>query len=285
MPPRRVWKINERSGPSPRAYLSLVDRWSSKLDKWVASAYKETKRKWELMRRDEELNELEARDFAYQFLTELQNREGKPVPPTAEEIEKAGAPLAKSAVKGEVKQLKKLGANERVWQRLLPGLKPGQVNAIDIYNIAGGRDALLGWANDGAAYINSLDQAFIPELSIRVLETAASGARWESLAESVLSMGAKNTAHARLIAQDQVGKLNGKISETLQKQAGGRQFRWRATRDSRTRPTHAAADGQVFDWDVGAPNVGFYGESGLPGQCGRCRCVAEFIAPEWWNDL
>jgi uncharacterized protein with gpF-like domain len=63
---------------------------------------------------------------------------------------------------------------------------------------------------------------------------------------------------------------------------------WIATRDSRTRPTHATADGQIVP--VGQPFMvggaaGMYpGDPALPaGETVQCRCTVAFLTPEEFN--
>lgn len=75
--------------------------------------------------------------------------------------------------------------------------------------------------------------------------------------------------HARLIAHDQVNKLNGRLNQTRQEAAGITEFTWRTQGDDRVREEHEAINGQQFSWAEGAPSIG------LPGEPVNCRCHAE----------
>jgi SPP1 gp7 family putative phage head morphogenesis protein len=73
---------------------------------------------------------------------------------------------------------------------------------------------------------------------------------------------------AKLIAIDQVGKFNGKLTELRQRAAGVTHYRWRGVLDDRERKAHVAREGQLFSWDDPPSD-------GHPGEPVRCRCSAE----------
>lgn len=79
---------------------------------------------------------------------------------------------------------------------------------------------------------------------------------------------------AELIARDQVGKLNGQLTELRQTDIGVDSYTWRGVLDSRERPEHVAREGKVFRWD--SPP-----DDGHPGQPIQCRCTAEPVLPSW----
>lgn len=73
--------------------------------------------------------------------------------------------------------------------------------------------------------------------------------------------------HARLVAHDQINKLNADLNQTRQRAAGVTKYVWTTQGDSRVRPAHRALNGQVFDWQ-NPPAVG------PPGTPINCRCFA-----------
>lgn len=83
---------------------------------------------------------------------------------------------------------------------------------------------------------------------------------------------------ARLIARDQVSKLNGTLTELRQVDVGVSKYTWRDSDDRRVRPTHQQNDGKVFTWNK-APSTGH------PGQDIQCRCTAEAIFDETIDEL
>jgi SPP1 gp7 family putative phage head morphogenesis protein len=72
---------------------------------------------------------------------------------------------------------------------------------------------------------------------------------------------------AKLIARDQVSKLNGELNKLRQTDIGVTHYRWRTARDARVRPTHKANEGRVFAWSDPPP-------TGHPGEDVNCRCDA-----------
>lgn len=79
--------------------------------------------------------------------------------------------------------------------------------------------------------------------------------------------------HARLIARDQIGKLNGQTNAYRQQDLGIRRFQWDTAGDERVRDEHERLNGQIFDWDD-PPSEGF------PGEPIQCRCSASPVLDE-----
>ena len=74
--------------------------------------------------------------------------------------------------------------------------------------------------------------------------------------------------HARLVAHDQLNKLNARLNQTRQEAAGITEFVWTTRGDDRVREEHAAIDGNRYTWAAGHPT------EGLPGEPVNCRCSA-----------
>lgn len=82
---------------------------------------------------------------------------------------------------------------------------------------------------------------------------------------------------ARVIARDQVGKFNGRLTEQRQVNLGITQYTWMTSKDGRVRSSHAHLDGEVFSWDKPPVTVSTgkrAGERNHPGQDIQCRCQA-----------
>lgn len=84
-------------------------------------------------------------------------------------------------------------------------------------------------------------------------------------------------AKADLLARDQVLTLNAQIGQARAVAAGITEFYWTTSGDERVRESHAAIDGERFEYDD-PPEVD--GEHVLPGEPINCRCVACPILPE-----
>ena len=81
----------------------------------------------------------------------------------------------------------------------------------------------------------------------------------------------------RLIARDQTTKAIGALTEIRQTSLGLTQYRRITQGDADVRPSHAAMNGQIFDW-ANPPSEGH------PGQAIHCRCTAQAIIPPAWNE-
>jgi len=86
----------------------------------------------------------------------------------------------------------------------------------------------------------------------------------------------KAETRAKLIARDQITKLNGNINETRQKSLGVRKYKWRDSGDNRVRESHKL-DGEIFFWDKNKSESGKTKPRGSlnPGEDFQCRCYAE----------
>jgi len=74
--------------------------------------------------------------------------------------------------------------------------------------------------------------------------------------------------NAKRIARDQVGKLNGQLTQLRHQDIGVREYTWTTVGDERVRPVHADRDGDVFKWSNPPPE-------GHPGFPILCRCFAD----------
>ena len=73
---------------------------------------------------------------------------------------------------------------------------------------------------------------------------------------------------AKLIARDQIAKLNSNFSQLRQVGAGVSEYVWKTADDERVRALHDERDGLKFSWD-NPP------DDGNPGEPVNCRCYAE----------
>ena len=100
-----------------------------------------------------------------------------------------------------------------------------------------------------------------------------------TVAEEIFGRFDVSKSKARLIARDQIAKLNSDLSKQRLSDAGIKKYYWDTAHDERVRgrpdglypkarPSHWAQQGKIYDLDgPGAPNLGH------PGQPIQCRCV------------
>lgn len=75
-------------------------------------------------------------------------------------------------------------------------------------------------------------------------------------------------SRATLIARDQTLKMNARMTELRQRNAGVTRYWWSTCRDERVRRTHRENEDRVFSWANPSPITGH------PGHDPQCRCQA-----------
>lgn len=116
----------------------------------------------------------------------------------------------------------------------------------------------------------------VETMSMQALRT---GTRAEDLSDDIEARYGVSESRAKLIARDQIGKLNGELNQVRQEELGVSRFIWRTMHDNRVRLEHEQLDGKSFSWDE-PPE-----EEGIPGEAINCRCFAEPDLTELLGDL
>ncbi len=133
-----------------------------------------------------------------------------------------------------------------------------------------------GWLAANVDLITSIDTRFFADVRDTVEEAVRSGVTTDRLAEDIEARFGVSDSRARLIARDQVAKLNADITQNRQASLGVKEYIWSTSGDGRVRESHQEMDGQVCSYDS-PPLVD--GENVNPGQAVSCRCVALAILP------
>lgn len=147
------------------------------------------------------------------------------------------------------------------------------VVGVDVLPTLGNASHLLGkWADDQAKLIKSLDSRYFDEIRDAVTTTVVEGHSTRTLSKAIADRYGVARSRADLIATDQVGTLNGKITEERQTSLGIESYIWDNSGDQRVRPIHRDAPegigGTTRKWSQPHPTEGH------PGLPIRCRCSA-----------
>lgn len=158
------------------------------------------------------------------------------------------------------------------------------------------------WAAENYDLITSLSDTYITRLNRIVEKAVINGYSRAQLQRDIRALNKNITsARARLLARDQIGKLNGRINQAQQEEVGVERYEWLTAGDERVRgnpagkfpravPSHYIMNHKICRWD----NAGVYLENGKwvprtgkmplshPGEDIQCRCVA---APDWTGIL
>lgn len=157
--------------------------------------------------------------------------------------------------------------------------------------------AVKEWADSNYERITSLSQSHISKVNVMLREAVAYGESWESVTAKIEKLTGLTKNHAKLIAVDQIGKLNSKLTEYRQTELGITTYYWRTAHDERVRgrpkpgkypkavPSHWDMEGLLCRWDD-ATMVSF--DKGVtwekrnlrmplehPGIPVRCRCSSQ----------
>jgi len=144
---------------------------------------------------------------------------------------------------------------------------------------------LKSWTDLNFTLVKSLSDEYIKKVNTIVAEGVQQGARYTDIMGDLRKMDKNMTkARAELIARDQVGKLNGSLTEGRMVDAGVGGYIWLTALDERVRSTHRQMSGSTNKWD----DRSVYKPRGankfkkrpsamsgaIPGSKIQCRCTA-----------
>jgi SPP1 gp7 family putative phage head morphogenesis protein len=123
-------------------------------------------------------------------------------------------------------------------------------------------------------------------------QAVTSGWSVKTLAERIHALDTKmTTGKANFIARDQIGKLNGHITQRRMESVGLTMYIWETSGDERVRPSHEMMDGGLCRWDDSTVYSDDGGKTWIPRPSGSvllhpgidimCRCTAT----SYWDEL
>ena len=130
------------------------------------------------------------------------------------------------------------------------------------------------WEAENIALIKSIPEQAVSRLQGQITEAVRRGQSLASLTSQIKEEFGVTDRRAKLIARDQIGKLNGQITQYRQQDIGVDSYKWRGILDQRERQEHVLREGKVYAWDKPP-------DDGHPGEPVRCRCTAEPVLPSW----
>lgn len=121
--------------------------------------------------------------------------------------------------------------------------------------------------------IKSIPSQYLDTLHGRIVAAVGAGSTKDQLINVIRQSFDLPKNRAKLIARDQISKLNGRLTMQRQRGIGVESYVWRTSKDERVRDEHRARDGDVFAWDNPPAD-------GHPGNAVNCRCSAEAVLPD-----
>lgn len=158
-------------------------------------------------------------------------------------------------------------------------------------NILNNDDFIDDAVQANVSLIKTIPQRYFSDLEREVKEAVRKGSLSRDLKNKIKELSGNAENSARLIARDQIGKLEANLEEARQRKAGVKEYIWRTRQDSRVRSfantkgysDHARLEGTVHHWDN--PPVTVFkgpraGEKHPPSNDIQCRCWAQAIYDE-----
>lgn len=127
------------------------------------------------------------------------------------------------------------------------------------------------WVQQNIDLIASIDDNTMSQIRSEIADAITNNVDTASLtkhlSERIQELSGIEMRRATLIGVDQIGKLNGRLTQYRQQHAGIDEYKWHTAGDVRVRDSHAEREGRVYRWSDPPPD-------GHPGRPIRCRCVA-----------
>jgi len=174
---------------------------------------------------------------------------------------------------------RRTGKSVDVWNERQVSGSLGSVVDVDLF----GREPWLAseldaFVIENVSLIKNVKEEFAKNVQDKTIRALGEGRRWEEIAGDIFDTYEVSKSRANLIARDQVGKLQGQLTELRQKEIGIDEYIWRTAGDGRVRESHQANEGKTFKWSD--PPA-----TGHPGQDYQCRCYAEPVLSKFLPDL
>lgn len=245
-----------------REYIRVTDAYMKLLQETVAKHLPKikaaAKREQELARADD-IQDLAPviRAVFQEISVELESRAG------AYGLEKKLAKLANLSRKLTIKEWKK------VCKATLG------IDILDDYYLGEFyRESLKKWTEENVDLIKTIPKTALGDMQNIVQDGFKTGKTTTSIVREIQRTYGVEKRHARLIARDQMAKLNADLTKSQQQDAGVEEYVWSTSGDGRVRDRHKALNGKTFSWNDPPVVDVRTGRRGHPGQDYQCRCVA-----------
>lgn len=135
-------------------------------------------------------------------------------------------------------------------------------------------DLMKEWVSDNVDLITTIPHNALNDMKKMVFKNYLDGNTTTSILQEIQNQYGITKRRARLIARDQIGKLNCQITKEQQEKAGCKYYQWDTSGDKRVRKEHKELDGKIFSWDNSHPATNKKGEVIYPGLEIQCRCIS-----------
>lgn len=152
-------------------------------------------------------------------------------------------------------------------------------------------DMKSSWAENNYTLITSNAKKYVEQINVLTEQAIVNGMSPAKLKEEIKkATEGLSDKHCKLLARDQIGKLNGQITESQMQEIGLDLYVWSTSYDDRVRDSHALMEGLLCRWDDASVCSYNNGKTWVPrpagavdlhpGQDIQCRCVGLAFYPE-----
>ena len=152
-------------------------------------------------------------------------------------------------------------------------------------------DMKKSWAEDNYTLITSNAKNYVSKINTLTEQAIVNGLSPGKLKEEIMkATESLSEKHFKLLARDQMGKLNGQITQAQMEEIGLDLYIWSTAYDDRVRDSHAVMEGLLCRWDDASVCSYDNGKTWVdrpstavqlhPGQDIQCRCVGLAFYPE-----
>lgn len=147
-------------------------------------------------------------------------------------------------------------------------------------------EVIEAWSETNFELIKSLSQEYIKTVNTLVSEGVQFGKTANEIMAGIRATNKQIEGwRSRLIARDQVGKLNGALTKRRSTDAGIDMYIWMTANDERVRSKHKTLNNKVCKWGNSSVYSDDKGKTwkkrsgdmfiGIPGQDIQCRCTSQ----------
>lgn len=139
------------------------------------------------------------------------------------------------------------------------------------------RIAIDRWVDENVSLIKTIPTETLGDMRTAVKEGFLNGKSATNIMKDIQRRYNTGKSHARLLARDQIGKLNASVTKAQQQDAGIEEYIWCTCGDGRVRESHKELNGKRFRWDDPPIVDNRKNRRCHPGEDYQCRCRAKPI--------
>jgi len=178
------------------------------------------------------------------------------------------------------------GISIRDWKTLVK-------NAIDLeidepFYAETTEDLINKWVYESVQYITSYPKEYLGKIQETIIWGYTTRQPMVNVYRRLEKLTGDTRAHVRMIAMDQMGTLNSRMTRYEHESMGVSRYKWVTKHDSRVRECHRQLDGHIFDWNnppamwysTISRGIVYNGRYCHPGEDFGCRCTAAPVFDE-----